>query len=326
MRKKIRKSAFIILPLMLTILLPFFIFDIPLASAQPSGIYTGSHNSAETVQWAPSLYDKWNYRAKINITEPGISDRINEPVNLFLDLPNNAALDGLFRLMFFNGTDWVDVPVQIWNKTLQGSYVDSATFTFLVNITKSASNIYYLYYTNDPSASMSVNYYNYVQAINGTFTDPNVVSYNYTTIKAQNYTAKLAWEYGFLVDFIINDKDVIGELYRSNLAVEVGDIVDCNNKWREEVRNLYRGKDKAQLINFTSGPVFVQISTHKQTTYRGNLEINRTWTFYPDFWTLKTVVKLNPGDSQKIIVYSRMFHNGSKTYISSIEQDDDVID
>ncbi|MHA1755062.1 MAG: hypothetical protein ACTSYR_06085 [Candidatus Odinarchaeia archaeon] len=173
---------------------------------------------------------------------------------------------------------------------------------------------------------MSVNYYNYVQAINGTFTHPNVVSYNYTTIKAQNYTAKLAWEYGFLVDFIINDKDVIGELYRSNLAVEVGDIVDCNNKWREEVRNLYRGKDKAQLINFTSGPVFVQISTHKQTTYRGNLEINRTWTFYPDFWTLKTVVKLNPGDSQKIIVYSRMFHNGSKTYISSIEQDDDVID
>jgi len=312
----------------LSLLFLFLVLTAPaiLPTQAQVGIYSGAHDGSEKVSWPSELYLHWNYRVKITVSEPNIADRVNEPVSIYLTFPSGTARENLFRVMFYNGSSWIDVPTQVWNVTSSLGFVSSATITFLVNISKGATSTYYLYYTDDSLATMPT-YYNYVTHTNGTFKSPLTnVDINYTYIVAQNYSAKVAWEYGFLTDFIVNGEDLFGEFWRGTNPIEVGDIVDCNNKWREEVRNLPYD-DLASLVNFTSGPVFTQISLSKTTSYLADITVNRTWTFYPNFWTLDTVIGLGQV-TQKVLVYGRSFHNGSETYseTATLEGDANVID
>ncbi|MEM2109604.1 MAG: hypothetical protein QW327_03865 [Candidatus Odinarchaeota archaeon] len=106
----------------------------------------------------------------------------------------------------------------------------------------------------------------------------------------------------------------------------MGAITDFNNIWRQEARRLPSySSDRAQLVEFVSGPVFTRIALNKTTTYYTGYPtvIYRVWTFYPNYWTVDVTVKFTY--TENYLVYSRMFHNGSRTYYS-YEYEDNVID
>lgn len=324
MPKNKKASALMLLLLLMAVSFPLMQL-IPPASAQGAGGNLGPNNGEETAQWAPELYPQWRYRIKLNVSEPNKVSRINEPVNVFLSFTDNKAKINSFRVMMYNSSGWFNVTTQVWNYTLYqpSGYTKTATVTFLANITKSQSSIYYLYYSDQTVPD--IQYEPFVSATNGTFKSPNTnLDIHYTDIATQSYQAQVAWEYGYLLDFYVGGKDLVGEYYRKTYPVEVGAITDVNNAWREEVRNLPQS-DQAQLVSFTSGPVFTRIALNKTTTYSGYISVDRVWTFYPDFWTVEATVSLTRDETT--LIYSRIFHNGSKTYYSSLEGDDNnVID
>ncbi|MFX0069432.1 MAG: hypothetical protein ACFE7I_10195, partial [Candidatus Hodarchaeota archaeon] len=97
-------------------------------------------------QWSPY----YKSRRMITITELGVSDRVLEPVDVFLTFPQEQAIVNSCRIVYFNGTDWKEVPSQVWNETtymyLGSTYYNSCTVTFLANVSQSTQKIYYAYY------------------------------------------------------------------------------------------------------------------------------------------------------------------------------------
>ncbi|MFX1486448.1 MAG: hypothetical protein ACFFBS_05050 [Promethearchaeota archaeon] len=97
-------------------------------------------------QWSPY----YKFRRMVTITEPGISDRILEPVDVYLTFPQEQAIVNSCRVVYFNGTAWNEVTSQVWNETtymdLGSTYYNSCTVTFLANVTESTQKIYYVYY------------------------------------------------------------------------------------------------------------------------------------------------------------------------------------
>ncbi len=292
--------------------------------AQGAGGNLGPNNGAETIEWTPELYPNWKYRIKLNVSEPGFINRVNEPVNVFLTFEDNQAKLNSFRVMMYNSSGWFNVTTQVWNYTLYqpSGFVKTATVTFLVNMTKSQSSIYYLYYTaqNVPS----IQYKPFITSTNGSFTSPgSSILINYTRILAQSYEAQVDWQYGYLTDFVVNGQDLVGEYYRKTYPIETGVITDFNNDWREELQDL-PSSDTASLVDFTSGPIFTRIALNKTSTVDEYAYIYRVWTFYPNYWTVDVTVKFS--ESQNYLIYSRIFHNGSRTYYPTYEGQDDVID
>ncbi|WEU40562.1 MAG: hypothetical protein OdinLCB4_001125 [Candidatus Odinarchaeum yellowstonii] len=325
MSKNRKTAALILLAAILVFTLPLVPFATPVL-AQGAGGNLGPNNGVDTIKWAPELYPNWKYRIKLNVSEPGVANRVNEPVNIYLTFNDNQAKLNSFRVMMYNSSGWFNVTTQVWNYTLYqpSGFVKSATITFLVNMTKSQSSVYYLYYTDQ--AVPSIQYKSFVTCSNGSFKSPNTnIDIRYTDITAQTYRAQVAWEYGYLTDFWVNNLDLIGEYYRRTYPIEVGAITDFNNVWAQEALRLPYN-DKAELVEFTSGPIFTRIALNKTTTYYTGYPtvIYRVWTFYPNYWTLDVNVKFTY--TEYYLVYSRLFHNGSRTYYPSLEYEDNVID
>ncbi|MEM2110201.1 MAG: hypothetical protein QW327_06960, partial [Candidatus Odinarchaeota archaeon] len=255
MSKTGKTAALILLIMLLVFTLPLTPFIAP-ALAQGAGGNLGPNNGVETVKWAPELYPNWKYRIKLNVSEPGLVNRVNEPVNVFLTFQDSQAKLNSFRVLMYNSSGWFNVTTQVWNYTLYqpSGFVKSATVTFLTNMTKSQSSIYYLYYTDQTVPS--IQYTPFVTCTNGSFKSPNTnIDIHYTDITAQTYQAQVAWEYGYLTDFWVNNLDLVGEYYRQTYPIEVGAITDFNNIWRQEARRLPSySSDIAQLVEFVSGP------------------------------------------------------------------------
>lgn len=95
----------------------------------------------------------WQYRKKLTITEPGLMDRLNDPVNLYIDFSSegNVARVNSIRITLFNSStlNWNEIPSQVWNATNVGGFHIRCTVLFFVNMTKGDSEVYYIYY--DPT-------------------------------------------------------------------------------------------------------------------------------------------------------------------------------
>ncbi|WEU40542.1 MAG: hypothetical protein OdinLCB4_001025 [Candidatus Odinarchaeum yellowstonii] len=100
-----------------------------------------------TDEWWNNSY---RFRRMITLTEPGVSDRILEPVDVYITFNAYEAVVNSIRVAYYNGSDWVEEPSQVWNETTYISggnvYYNSCTVTFLANISKSQQKIYYVYY------------------------------------------------------------------------------------------------------------------------------------------------------------------------------------
>ncbi|MEM3466860.1 MAG: hypothetical protein QW566_10360, partial [Candidatus Jordarchaeales archaeon] len=72
-------------------------------------------------------------------------------------------------MRYYDGSDWLTVPCQVWNETYWDgtSYYKSLTLTFYINLTASSTKTYYVYY-NDTDSGVET-YTNEVwQSFNGT--------------------------------------------------------------------------------------------------------------------------------------------------------------
>ncbi|MHA1264271.1 MAG: hypothetical protein ACTSRS_03470 [Candidatus Helarchaeota archaeon] len=97
--------------------------------------------------------NSYRYRVMINISEPGISNRNNEPIDLWINFSALAENDesncgnNSIRVLEYSGTNWNELPSQVWNVTYGiGSNISSATITFQVDIAQGETKSYYLYY------------------------------------------------------------------------------------------------------------------------------------------------------------------------------------
>ncbi|MBN2150339.1 MAG: hypothetical protein JW839_02720 [Candidatus Lokiarchaeota archaeon] len=136
----------------------------------------------------------WDYRKKITITEPNMMAREREPVDIYLTFTGNEARVNSIRLTLFNGSSnaWYEVPSQVWNATTHSNgtanFYDSCSVTFLLNMTKADSEVYYVYY--DPVVSTPPSYTKRIAArgrnnpaidddtVNPSFTHSNGTAYN----------------------------------------------------------------------------------------------------------------------------------------------------
>ncbi|MEX2684491.1 MAG: hypothetical protein Q6373_023170 [Candidatus Sigynarchaeota archaeon] len=123
-------------------------------------VITKNWQAVETLEsWWNSA---WAYRKKVTITEPGLMDREREPVDIYLTFTGNEARVNSIRLTLYNGSSraWYEVPSQVWNATTHSNgsalFYDRCSVTFLLNMTKSDNEVYYVYY--DPVISTPPSY------------------------------------------------------------------------------------------------------------------------------------------------------------------------
>ena len=142
------------------------IFLIPLCSPLIKNgsflIGEGSKNGSEDAKITPasSSYTEinswWNetfrFRTEIEITEPGVKNRENEPVTVWMSFENNIHSRNSTRVANYDDTNgWTEMPSQVWNVTLYGIgiYIQSCSITFQVTLILSQTAIYFVYYTDN---------------------------------------------------------------------------------------------------------------------------------------------------------------------------------
>ncbi|MGQ4892372.1 MAG: hypothetical protein ACP6IP_07790 [Candidatus Njordarchaeia archaeon] len=89
----------------------------------------------------------WEYRINVTITEPGISDRSDWPVDVYVKF-TPPAFKYSIRVIRWDGIQYTETPYQPWNITYYNStHISSATITFLVNLLKGSSVKYQIYWS-----------------------------------------------------------------------------------------------------------------------------------------------------------------------------------
>lgn len=119
-------------------------------------------------------FDAWNYRYKIIITEPGIIDRTDWPVDVAVTFSQGRVADCTKEIRVTN-SDGTEVPVYVYNKQATNTSCSGANVVFKIPVLgRSASTTYYLYYGNpkatDPNYASFDPYYS-LKYTNASFVD-----------------------------------------------------------------------------------------------------------------------------------------------------------
>ena len=134
-----------------------YYYDYNLTGEEPTGYYDVKieGSSAKSLTRTSLFYigntwpDQWNsgayhYSKSLNITEPAISDRIFEPIDININFTNNAHNDSI-RIILFDGTNYTEIPSQIYNITrASNGLVDSSNVIFLSSLSKNKNKTYYI--------------------------------------------------------------------------------------------------------------------------------------------------------------------------------------
>ena len=101
----------------------------------------------------------------INLSEPGISSRWFEPVDILANFTFSPSNDSV-RIVEYNGSVLLEIPSQIYNANQSGSTISSARIAFLSTINKSENRTYFIVSSKSsiPTSYSSDLYY----SINGT--------------------------------------------------------------------------------------------------------------------------------------------------------------
>ena len=135
--------------------------------------------------------DNWLSCRAVNITETYGETRINELVDVFIRFSPGTCSDPKreIRVVYHNGTDWIEVPSQVYNVTREENYVSSCNVVFLANCSAYGTVTYYIYY-NNPYADVPV--YDGLRVYEEAAGD----TYNITAVKdgvEKNY-ARIFWK------------------------------------------------------------------------------------------------------------------------------------
>ena len=82
----------------------------------------------------------------LNVQEPNLMQRWFEPVDVLVDFNSNAT-ESSVRVLDYNGTNYLEIPSQIYNKTVSGSYITRANLVFLASIDQNETKNYFVTYS-----------------------------------------------------------------------------------------------------------------------------------------------------------------------------------
>src|SRR6056297_2354343 len=130
------------------------------------------YNDDQTTHQTPRASDDANWwdedfdrRLKLNVEEPGIGSREDEPVTYHAEFENSSCHINSTRIVKYQGGSQTEIPSQIWNIELwqenggYSDYIKSCNITFMISISMSAINTYYLYYSSLAMNNNTQQYY-----------------------------------------------------------------------------------------------------------------------------------------------------------------------
>jgi len=142
-------AAAIILPLILAVAPALPQPTIPLPPPMNSG-----EQPADPKQFYPPWWNhSFRYRLQVNFTDTSNVDHVDQPVDVYLTFSSGTCYNNSIRVRYYDGSDWMTVPCQVWNETYWDgtSYYKSLTLTFYINLTASSTKTYYVYYNDTDS-------------------------------------------------------------------------------------------------------------------------------------------------------------------------------
>ena len=241
--------------------------------------------------WWNSSY---NYRINLTITEPGIGDRVNWPVDVYVTFSPAANKHAIVVLDYNNNK----VKFQIWNSTANTTHYFSCTITFLVNIPKGTSRKYFIYYDTSevvtPRFSSAVTYDVQTDTTTGL---PIYIFYGKTYREA------------IIPPRVQNDSEYIwtgrkiSTVKHTTSGTEIGNglIMDLGVVRNPTATNLsgdantnYRPVDNFIEPETANGPIFIMYKVINAPLYDqgSNLiaKVNTTYKFYSWGWITETKV------------------------------------
>jgi hypothetical protein len=107
----------------------------------------------------------WNktyrYRIGFVLEETEGIDRY-QPMDIYFTFRENEHHENTERLVSFNATgndEWSDpIPMQMWNTTGTGDFIDSCTITFIANVSANSNKTYFLYYNENDDEIEQIGY------------------------------------------------------------------------------------------------------------------------------------------------------------------------
>ena len=151
----------------------------------------------------------WEYRVNVTVTEPGVADRTNWPVNVFVNFDPPAHK---YSIRVYDVALGITIDYQLSNVTYADAdhnYLSSATVSFYVTISKGSSRIYQIYWSiNEKQIQFFDKVVEYDEA--STPSGPQYTFYRY-----DNFWKAITdpTHGGKVTQFIIN-----GEHYENNIA------------------------------------------------------------------------------------------------------------
>lgn len=103
--------------------------------------------AGEEIPWWDTA---WRTCLPVNLTETIGIDRADEPVDIFLSFDEGTCRDPEreVRVLSFNGSDWSEVPSQVYNASYNGINATSCNVVFMANCPADNNTTYYIYYNN----------------------------------------------------------------------------------------------------------------------------------------------------------------------------------
>lgn len=104
------------------------------------------HVASEVAPWWDTA---WRTRLPVNLTETVGIDRVDEHVDIFLSFDEGTCHDPEreVRVLSFDGSDWSEVPSQVYNVSYNGINATSCNVVFMANCSADNTVTYYVHST-----------------------------------------------------------------------------------------------------------------------------------------------------------------------------------
>ena len=237
--------------------------------------------------WSDKNGNNFPFRIPLNISETNATERYFEPVDINLNFTYNANANSI-RVAFWNGSNLIEIPSQVYNTATSGGYTISGNVVFLASSSEYKNNTYYVYYSRS-----NLGQTNYSTDLNVTNTS------NLYEIQNTEYRIDLNASKGGLMQDIYSKKGGNSNLAGFNPMqlspeIKVGPYT-------------YRVSDlTTPIITLTNGSV---ISIFKTTGEVGTMNFNITYKFYSHapYFILETNITPKASETWDYYLDQQMF-------------------
>jgi len=260
---------------------------------------------------------EWEYRVNVTVSEPGVIERHEWPVDLYMNFMPPAHKYSI-RVLEVQGGSFLETPYQISNVTMENTtHISSGLISFFVSLNKGESKIFQVYWSpteKDPPS--------YTKKITvSTQTTPSGTKY--IVMSSLGWSVEISpLNGGRASNITLADGDRIGHTFLHygvvrNYTLEYGGYIGSGNTNNEDYS--WRGfiEEQSSLESIFSGVVFV---THEvrniplRDEYVGDLgHVNYTYRFYPWGIIVTESVEWSAGDASDYLVGGWVFDQDDGT-------------